>query len=285
MPATTRRKMIVAGLLAAALPAALLANHSWGSYHWARTANPFDLKVGNNVTTTAWNSAFDQSIVDWSQSSVLNLTEVAGTVNPKTCKATTGRVQVCNARYGNNGWLGIAGISASGSHITKGYVKLNDTYFNTATYNSAAWRNLVTCQEIGHTLGLDHQDETFDNPNLGTCMDYTNSPNSNQHPNAHDYNQLETIYSHLDSTTTVGALADYVDSATTAGGSQPEGAFAVVDQLDQNHPAAWGRLVHRSPSGGVETYVLDLGNGHRQITVVTWTLEEAARRRAQRAEE
>lgn len=285
MPATTRRKMIVAGLLAAALPAALLANHSWGSYHWARTANPFDLKVGNNVTTTAWNSAFDQSIVDWSQSSVLNLTEVAGTVNPKTCKATTGRVQVCNARYGNNGWLGIAGISASGSHITKGYVKLNDTYFNTATYNSAAWRNLVTCQEIGHTLGLDHQDETFDNPNLDTCMDYTNSPNSNQHPNAHDYNQLETIYSHLDSTTTVGALADYVDSATTAGGSQPEGAFAVVDQLDQNHPAAWGRLVHRSPSGGVETYVLDLGNGHRQITVVTWTLEEAARRRAQRAEE
>lgn len=285
MPATTRRKMIVAGLLAAALPAALLANHSWGSYHWARTANPFDLKVGNNVTTTAWNSAFDQSMVDWSQSSVLNLTEVAGTVNPKTCKATTGRVQVCNARYGNNGWLGIAGISASGSHITKGYVKLNDTYFNTATYNSAAWRNLVTCQEIGHTLGLDHQDETFDNPNLDTCMDYTNSPNSNQHPNAHDYNQLETIYSHLDSTTTVGALADYVDSATTAGGSQPEGAFAVVDQLDQNHPAAWGRLVHRSPSGGVETYVLDLGNGHRQITVVTWTLEEAARRRAQRAEE
>ncbi len=32
------------------------------------------------------------------------------------------------------------------------------------------------CQEIGHDFGLDHQDENFNNPNLGTCMDYTNDP-------------------------------------------------------------------------------------------------------------
>ncbi len=49
------------------------------------------------------------------------------------------------------------------------------------------------CQEVGHTLGLDHQDEVFDNPNLETCMDYTNDPSTNQHPNAHDYDQLATI--------------------------------------------------------------------------------------------
>ena len=85
--------------------------------------------------------------------------------------------------------------------------ELNDTYFNTSTYNTTAWRNLVSCQEVGHTLGLDHQDENFNNANLGTCMDYTNNPGTNQHPNQHDYDQLVTIYSHLDSTTTVGAAA------------------------------------------------------------------------------
>lgn len=37
-------------------------------------------------------------------------------------------------------------------------------------------RCLVTCQEVGHTFGLDHRDENFDNGNLGTCMDYTNDP-------------------------------------------------------------------------------------------------------------
>jgi predicted Zn-dependent protease len=59
----------------------------------------------------------------------------------------------------------------SGSHIVQGTTKVNDTYFNTATYNTRAWRQLVMCQEVGHTFGLDHQDETFNNPNLGSCMD------------------------------------------------------------------------------------------------------------------
>lgn len=56
------------------------------------------------------------------------------------------------------------------------------------------------CQEVGHTFGLNHQDETFSNPNLGSCMDYTNDPSTNQHPNQHDYNQLVTIYGHTDRT-------------------------------------------------------------------------------------
>lgn len=25
--------------------------HAWGTYHWARTANPFALKLGDNVTS------------------------------------------------------------------------------------------------------------------------------------------------------------------------------------------------------------------------------------------
>ena len=62
------------------------------------------------------------------------------------------------------------------THITQAITKLNDTYFNTAAYNTPAWRRLVTCQEIAHNFGLDHQDEAFDNPNLGLCMDYTSDP-------------------------------------------------------------------------------------------------------------
>ncbi|MGH2654468.1 MAG: hypothetical protein ACRDHV_08995 [Actinomycetota bacterium] len=42
-------------------------------------------------------------------------------------------------------------------------------------------------------------------------MDYTNDPDgppSNEHPNAHDFEQLEKIYGHTDSTTTVGRTVD-----------------------------------------------------------------------------
>lgn len=186
------------------------ASHSWGTYHWARQANPFNLKLGDNVTS-AWDAYLNEASADWTQSAVLNTSVVVGTVsNVKRCSPTTGRVEVCNASYGFNGWLGIAGISLSGGHIVSGYVKLNDSYFNSSTYNKPEWRRMVTCQEIGHTFGLAHQDENQTNANLGTCMDYTSrplGPPSNEHPDAHDFDQLVTIYGHLDGTTTVGAAA------------------------------------------------------------------------------
>jgi len=244
----SRRRLLAIGLvtaLVAASPAAVSASHSWGSYHWARTANPFTLQVVDSVTP-AWDSSFDTTIVDWSKSSVLNLFEQAGTTpKGKTCKAISGRVNVCNNTYGNNGWLGVATIWASGNHITQGTVKVNDTYFNTATYNTPAWRNLVMCQEVGHTLGLGHQDEDFDNANLGTCMDYTSNPSSNQHPNAHDYAQLETIYAHTDNTTTVGQV---VNTGSAAPG--------------------WGRMIR--DNGRSSLFVRDLGNGQLVFSFVIW---------------
>src|SRR5215218_7529378 len=190
------------------------ANHSWGNYHWARTSNPFTLKLADNVTSQ-WDTYLRTTSSDWSLSSVLDTRVVGGRTSSATCSPTSGRVEVCNAAYGENNWLGLAQIwISSRQHIVAGTTKVNDTYFNTATYNTPPWRNLVMCQEVGHTLGLDHQDEIKNNANLGTCMDYTNDPDggaggasetdpSNEHPNKHDYDQLVTIYSHLDSTTTV----------------------------------------------------------------------------------
>jgi hypothetical protein len=198
--------LAVAAVLVAVAGLPAQANHSWGGYHWARTANPFTLKVGDNVGS-AWDAYLNEAISDWSASSVLDLTKVAGGTRAKNCRPNSGRIEVCNARYGNTGWLGVAQIWLSGGHISQAITKLNDTYFDTPQYNTPAWRRLVMCQEIAHDFGLDHQDENFGNPNLGSCMDYTNDPDgppSNEHPNQHDFDQLIAIYSHLDSTSTVG---------------------------------------------------------------------------------
>ncbi len=126
------------------------------------------------------------------------------------------------------------------------------------------------CQEVAHTFGLGHQDEKFDNWNLGSCMDYTNDPDggatygpSNEHPNAHDFEQLETIYAHLDSTTTVGASV----------GMMP----AWISNVDLDTPAQWGRLV--ADYGGASVYVREFGGGIRIITHVTWAHDRGARGR------
>jgi hypothetical protein len=259
---------LLAVVVLAGSASSAFANHSWGNYHWARTANPFTLKLGDNVTP-AWDAYLAEASSDWTASSVLNTTIVTGSTNPRTCKAVTGTVQVCNAAYGNNGWLGLASISiTSGNHITKGTAKMNDTYFNTASYNTPAWRRLVMCQEVAHDFGLDHQDEGFGAPNLGTCMDYTNDPDgggaygpSNEHPNAHDFAQLETIYAHLDSTTTVGQLVGKALGAVHA-------AFAGENSDHEEFGAAIGHDVH----GQANEFAKRVG-GETVITHVFWLPE------------
>jgi hypothetical protein len=182
------------------------ANHSWGKYHWARTANPFTVPLGDNVTST-WDSYLKTASSDWSASSVLDTPLGSGNTTGTSCTPTAGRVEVCNATYGTTGWLGVAQIwTTKGAHIVQGTAKMNDTYYNTSKYNTASWRGAVMCQEIGHTYGLDHQDES--GADLHTCMDYATNPDAdNTHPNAHDYEQLETIYGHLDRFSTVNTLS------------------------------------------------------------------------------
>jgi len=232
------------------------ANNSWGSYHWGRTSNPFILKLADNLSSS-WDPYLATTSADWSLSTVLDTTVVPS--ETRGCKASNGSVEVCNGKYGFNGWLGIAQIWINtDGHIVKGMTKVNDTYFNTSTYNTPAWRNLVMCQEVGHTLGLAHQDEVFDNPNLGTCMDYTNNPLTNQHPNDHDYAQLELIYEHLDDTdTTTGSLVSHRGNGSGAEGN-----------LDD--PSAWGKAVKQDEYGKNSPYERNLGNGEKLFTFIIW---------------
>lgn len=188
------------------------ALHSWSNYHWYKNSNEeLQLNLSNNLSS-GWTNYLNTTSSDWNQSSVLNTTVIKGSNNPKRCAPTLGRVEVCNSNYGKNGWLGVAQIWLSNGHIYQATVKVNDTYFSTSRYNTVAYKNLVMCQEVGHTFGLDHQDENQTNLNLGTCMDYSNNPAgppSNEHPNAHDYEELEDIYSHTHSAATASSLTDH----------------------------------------------------------------------------
>ena len=243
-----------------AFPISAGASHSWANYHWARTRNPFTLKLGDNVSDS-WYPMLDIASSDWSESTVLNTTIVTGGGNPSTCPPTSGRVEVCNADYGGTGWLGVAQIWITiGSHIAQGTVKNNDYYFNQSPYNTPAWHQLVMCQEIGHTFGLAHQDENFNNPNLGTCMDYTSDPDgppSNEHPNQHDIDQLAKIYKHKDRFTTIGAAP---------AGTAPAGWANADVHAEKN----WGELISVSANGRESLYMRDFGNGYRVFTFVIW---------------
>ena len=232
----------------AAFPLSASADHAWGNYHWARTSNPFTVKVIDSMTTD-WDGNLDTAIADWTASSVMNVVEEAGDSSQKTrkqCRPVSGKVRACNANYGFNGWLGIAQIWLSGNHITQGTAKMNDSYLSSASYNEVN-RQHVICQEIGHDWGLGHQDES--GADLGTCMDYAEALD-NQHPDQHDYEQLELIYAHLDSTTTLASM--------------PAG-FANADVHAQEN---WGAKVNDNGKSAI--FIRDFGNGYIIVTHVTW---------------
>lgn len=249
-----------AGVLAVALvvlafQASPSARHRWKRYHWARTQNPLNLTLGRNLSS-AWQNYLGAASSDWSLSDVLNTTVGSGDTTGTKCDPTLGKVEVCNASYGATGWLGVAQIwITTGSHIAQGTVKVNDYYFNQSQYDSPAWRQFVMCQEVGHEFGLDHQDENFNNTNLGTCMDYTSDPDgtvkgqlSNLHPNAHDYEELDIIYSHLDSFNT----------------TSPARAPAL------NDPSEWGQLMKTAHGGRTQIFERTFGNGEIVVTFVIW---------------
>ena len=249
------------------------AGHAWGKYHWdistdQSIASPLELV--DNLTTLAWDSSLTGASADWNLSVLKN--QVALGASNVNCDPTSGKVEVCNAEYGNNGWLGIASIwvtRGKSKHIVQGVVKVNDTYFDTPQYDTQAWRNFVMCQEVGHTFGLDHQDEDFSNANLGTCMDYTSDPDGtilnqldNQHPNLHDYDMMIDIYAHLNSTD---------DGGTKPGKGNGKGKKLGVGQnIDLNNPSSWGRAIKQDAQGNNSVFERDLGNGQVLITHVIW---------------
>jgi hypothetical protein len=91
----------------------------------------------------------------------------------KRCNATSGKIRVCNAAYGNNGWLGLASINVDSSgHITKGTAKMNDSY--ASYWEVPNEKSHVMCQEVGHLFGLGHTSE--DGLSQMTCKDYSPIP-------------------------------------------------------------------------------------------------------------
>lgn len=221
---TTIRKLLTgfgALFCAVLFSSAAVANNSWGTYHWARTANPFTLQVVDSMTSS-WDGELTTALSRWSLSDVLDLTVTSSNDSKKirrTCKMVSGKMRVCNDSYGFNGWLGLAtiGIDANG-HIDVGSAQMNDSY--ASYWDNPGEKNHVVCQEIGHVLGLDHT--STDGSSQDTCMDYSQSLTS-QYPNDHDYAMLASIYQHVDSYSTLASLDGGGGSGSGGGCNAPAG--------------------------------------------------------------
>jgi hypothetical protein len=247
---------VAAALLFGACATTALANHSWGGYHWGRTTNSIRLTV-IDTTSSNWTSYVNTAISDWGSS---HLSKTTGTAS-KQCRPVAGKVQVCNASYGNTGWLGVATIwIVSGSkHIGQATTKVNDTYFNTSFYNNPNEKRHVMCQELGHDFGLDHQDTS--GADFNSCMDYFRNTGANAgntdstHPNTGDYQQLLCIYEPF--------YAGKTLTSTTKGHTHSCTGTGHLDSSNTINSAA----IAQAPGSGV---IVSHQNGMTQISIAYW---------------
>ena len=173
--------LFLAGL-ALGTGAQLYAFHRWGCYHWPwPTANgrvDVGYRFGTVFTNRDYRGAFLGARNVWNTAPPTNFFEAA---NKKSAKATWSA-----SAYGFNGWLGLATIYINGCVITKASSKINDTYMQSASYSQTNIDH-VACQEVGHTLGLDHNRNA-----TNTCMNDTILTVGNQ-INQHDRDELDLV--------------------------------------------------------------------------------------------
>lgn len=184
--------MFAAVALATAATQTAESAHGLG-FHWSRAGNPLVLPVIDSVTS-AWDAPLTGALTDWSAAGEIILDTLAGPLSPrarKRCAPSIGYVHVCNATYGRTNWLGVAIIWVylkDTSHIKKARVLVNDTYMESAPSDV---KRSLTCQELGHALGLDHQ-------YADSCMNDDPYAPGFLSPDEHDYDDLTSIYTHLD---------------------------------------------------------------------------------------
>lgn len=116
-----------------------LAAKQWSCWHWDH--NDIGLQ---NAAGGYWGTINGSEANDWEAGTCVNF--VGGN-----------EIVVDAGFYGATGWLGIARLLEVGPDCTivSADALMNQSYLDSPSYGETADRH-VACQEVGHTLGLDH---------------------------------------------------------------------------------------------------------------------------------
>lgn len=231
-----------------------------GAIEWESDGNGLSLTLINSLTND-WDSSFVAVFNDWNSAPALSLSARMKKYDTDPCGHRNQQLRVCNGDYGATGWKGLNEVvfytaeSNGKNYIVSSVATMNEYYL---AGKSDVERQYVMCHEIGHGFGLDHRDEIMDNPDLGSCMDYTRNYSKNLRPDEVDFQDLSNLYGifernvrHLRGTSTKKL--------------KPNLRQLLGDQNDRTN-RSYGRLLEESTQRRI--FEMDLGNGYKLLTVL-----------------
>jgi hypothetical protein len=98
-----------------------------------------------NVLDDTWQKEFEVAIADWNESPALTITTQQDDPDDQ-CTRREGVMVVCNANFGETGWVGINENEIVGNRIRSSVAKMNEYYLRNANFYH---RRFTMCHEVG----------------------------------------------------------------------------------------------------------------------------------------
>jgi len=229
--------------------------------HWPSTT----IVIINALCDIEWSDRYEEAIKDWGFSDEILFdlyvyTDDAGNTvchddpNDVNLQQTPGKIIVYHHAFYDSeipeglenayGWASQM-YSEATSEMESVVIAINDNMFQ-GPDDSYAYRQMVMCQEIGHALGLPERNEEHTDVNLGSCIDYSNSPQgggsfgpSDLLPGLVDFLDLRQIYgSEFNRRRLRGANVRFMESESQQVGrilvDEERSIYIQQDSMDRN---------------------------------------------------
>ncbi len=276
------RASVCAAAISVAAPAMAQETHQWANYHWDNDGGGFQLDVLYKFSNPKWNDYILPAYQKWgdvipgTNPSKMGVTIASNdTIDTGRCRPIAGKVVICSDTYGfkRGGWLGVATAWADDAgHFQQVTVQYNDTFYN-STYDDPLEREFVTCHEQGHSIGLGHRDEDFNNLNLGSCMDYTSDVDGSGGQGPSNLNPDDVDAAVLNSDAMYGSghgSFNHGGGGSSGPGGPPSGKGP--KKLTGHFPE-WGAVVGYDGLGRPNEFIETVAPGLTKRTHVMWSRE------------